>query len=95
MWDERQAAGGQDAAGATDLPALWRAALLCGMRCGELLGLKWGDLDLDRGVLAGRRTLSWRKGGTWRLGQTRTASGRHSIALPGPRVAALRGQRAD
>lgn len=34
-----------------DLEALWRLALLTGMRRGELLGLRWADLDLDAGRL--------------------------------------------
>lgn len=56
--------------------------------------VEWEDLDLDHGALAGRRTLSWSEGGTWGLGQPKTASGRRSIALPASRVAALRKHRA-
>ena len=32
-------------------------ALLTGMRRGELLGLRWADVDTDRGVVTVRRTL--------------------------------------
>ncbi len=38
--------------------ALCVLAIHCGLREGELLGLKWDDLDLDAGTLAVRRTLS-------------------------------------
>ena len=38
--------------------ALYVLAVHCGLREGELLGLKWDDLDLDAGTLAVRRTLS-------------------------------------
>ncbi len=44
----------------------WRTlilvALKTGLRVGELIGLHWGDLDLQRGKLHVRRTL-WRHGG--------------------------------
>lgn len=38
--------------------ALYVMALHCGLREGELLGLKWGDVDFGRGVLHISRTLS-------------------------------------
>jgi integrase len=38
--------------------ALYVLALTTGMRRGELLGLKWTDVDLERGVLAVRRALA-------------------------------------
>ena len=75
------------------LAAFWRLALLTGMRRGELLGLKWEDVNLDQGTLAVRRTLSRGKGGSWELGQPKTAAGRRSIALPESCVATLRKQR--
>jgi integrase len=39
------------------LYAVWRLAALTGMRRGEVLGLRWADLDLDRGWLSVRHTL--------------------------------------
>jgi integrase len=38
--------------------ALYILAIHCGLRQGELLGLKWQDLDLDAGTLQVRRTMS-------------------------------------
>jgi len=38
--------------------ALYVLAIHYGLRQGELLGLKWGDLDLDNGTLQVRRTMS-------------------------------------
>lgn len=93
-WDTKQAAAVLTIGDGTDLAALWRLALLCGLRRGELLGLMWDDLDLDHGTVAVRRTLSRGKGNTWEMGQPKTASGRRSIALPASCVAALRKHRA-
>ncbi len=39
------------------LEALWILMLTSGMRRGELIGLKWADIDLDAGRLAVRRAL--------------------------------------
>ena len=94
VWDSSQAAAFLAEADPTDLAALWRVALICGLRRGELLGLRWDDLDLDRGTLAVRRTLSRGTGGTWVLGEPKTATGRRSIALPASCVAAQRKHRA-
>jgi integrase len=46
------------------LEALYVVAVTVGMREGELLGLKWEDLDLDAGKLAVRRSLSITRDGT-------------------------------
>lgn len=40
------------------LEALFKLALATGMRRGEILGLKWQDIDLERGKLQIRRVLS-------------------------------------
>jgi len=45
------------------LEALYVVAVTAGLREGELLGLKWEDLDLDAGKLAVRRSLSITKDG--------------------------------
>jgi integrase len=37
--------------------ARWAIALAVGLRQGEALGLKWGDIDLDKGTLRIRRSL--------------------------------------
>jgi integrase len=45
------------------LAALYLLAIHTGLRQGELLGLKWNDVDLDRGTLQVRRILSAAKEG--------------------------------
>ncbi len=41
---------------------IWMVALATGMRRGELLGLRWQDVDFERGVLAIRQTVGVLKG---------------------------------
>jgi integrase len=52
-----------DTASGDRLEALYVLAVTAGMREGELLGLKWDDLDFDAGKLAVRRSLSITKDG--------------------------------
>ena len=44
-----------DAAGGDRLEALYSVALALGLREGQALGLKWGEMDLIAGVLRVRR----------------------------------------
>lgn len=57
VWSESQVHAFLAAAETDRLRALWRLALATGMRRGELLGLRWEDVDLDAGRLAVRRNL--------------------------------------
>ena len=61
--DAEQAGTLLDTARGDRLEALYVVAVTAGMREGELLGLKWEDLDLDAGKLAVRRSLSITKDG--------------------------------
>lgn len=76
-----------------DLAALWHLALYTGMRRGELLALRWQDVDLERGQLAIRRTLTRGADGLV-FGEPKTKAGRRSIAIPAPIVAILKTHRA-
>jgi integrase len=73
--------------------ALWRLALTTGMRQGELLGLRWSDVDLERGVLSVRQTYARGATGALEVSTPKTARGRRSIALSTDDVAALRRHR--
>lgn len=92
-WDARQVAKVLETAIDDDLEALWRLAILTGMRRGEVLGLRWADIDFDAAILSVRRTLS--RGATSRLesGEPKTASGRRRIALPQSVLESLRRHR--
>lgn len=70
--------------------ALWRLALFTGMRRGELLALRWSDVDLQRRQLAVQRTLTRGRDGKWAVRDgAKTTSGRRPIALPTSCVEAL------
>ena len=51
VWTAEQAVAFLTAARSDRLYAAWLIALACGLRRGELAGLRWRDLDLDRGTL--------------------------------------------
>lgn len=67
----------QAARGSKFCPAFY-LAITTGMRIGELLGLKWSDVDLDREVISIRRILSE---GLKLVGETKTAKSRRRISI--------------
>jgi integrase len=71
------------------LYALWLLAASTGMRRGELLGLRWADLDLDAKRLTITRALIAPKY-ELQFSEPKTDAGRRSIALDDATVAALR-----
>jgi len=71
------------------LEALWVLAVHTGMRQGELLALKWTDVDLEAGKVSVRRTLS-REKGHYTLGEPKTKRSRRRVKLTGAATAALR-----
>lgn len=77
-----------------DYAALWCLAIATGMRRGELLGLRWADVDLDRATIRIQRTVSRGANGGFEVGTPKTASGRRAIALPPSAVNALHRHRA-
>jgi integrase len=74
------------------LVAMWRLAALTGLRRGEVLGLRWADLDLDNGWLAVRQTLVVVNNHI-QVSQPKTARGRRRIALDPATCSALRQHR--
>jgi integrase len=79
------------------LEALYVLALHTGMRRGELLGLKWDDVDLEAGVpqVRVRRTLARTGGGKGlALGEPKTKASRRTVRLTPGAVEALKRHRA-
>jgi integrase len=75
------------------LYAAWLLSATTGMRRGELLGLRWSDVDLDGGRLSVVQTLIMVD---YKLtfSTPKTARGRRSVAMDAMTVAALRTHRA-
>lgn len=76
------------------LTPLWAVAVYTGCRHGELLGLRWDDIDLERRTLAVRRTLVGAKRGVPQFGEPKTSRSRRTVALPLDAVATLLVQQA-
>lgn len=69
-------------------------ALATGMRRGELLALRWCDVDLDGGALQVEQSLEQTKRHGLRFKSPKTKHGRRRITLPPSAVAELRTHRA-
>ncbi len=87
--DRKQVKALLEAACEDRLEALYVLAVTTGMRQGELLGLKWEDVDLAHGTIRVRRTLT-RKGGHLLLGEPKTRKSRRTIQLAGRALGALK-----
>ena len=71
------------------LEALYVLAIHTGLRQGELLGLKWDDVDLDDGSLQVRRILAITKNGSV-FTSPKTTGSRRSVKLTQRAIEALR-----
>ena len=69
-------------------------AATTGMRRGEILGLKWADIDFKKKTLSVRRALEQTKGNL-RFKEPKTRSGRRTIALPHMTLEGLRGHKKE
>ena len=75
VWDATQAARFLELSVDDHMYGVWRLALATGMRRGELLGLRWSDVDLSVPQLRVMKSLTHVKG-MFRLGATKTGRGR-------------------
>lgn len=75
------------------LEALFVVAITTGMREGELLGLRWGDVDLGRRTLHVQGALQRTEDGTFQVTEPKTAASLRRISLSGLATDALRRHR--
>ena len=65
---------------------LWRdffyTEITTGLRRGEICGLKWSDLDIEKGTLKIERSISNGESGELEIGETKTEKGKRVIRLP-------------
>ena len=61
--------------------AIYQLAITTGMRMGELLGLKWTDLDWERRGLQVQRQLRMKRGGGYEFTRPKTKAGMRALRL--------------
>ena len=74
------------------LHALWVLLATTGMRRGEAIGIRWKDVDLDKGRLSVVQTITQTRSKVT-IGEPKTSRGRRSISLDGATVGVLRDHR--
>lgn len=74
------------------LEALWVTALTLGLRRGELLGLRWSDVDFIAKTLSVRQTIL-RVNGQLVFTPPKTDRSRRTVPIPAPTLALLRTHR--
>ncbi|MEV6494065.1 site-specific integrase [Actinoplanes sp. NPDC051633] len=74
------------------MEAFYIAALTVGLRRGELLGLRWSDVDLQEGMLTVRQTVQ-RVQGRLEFTEPKTDRSRRTVPMPEQTVAALKRHR--
>ncbi len=77
-----------------DLPDLARFILATGLRLGEALGVRWSDIDLDRGVLSVERTVLRVKAKGLVASRLKSRTSYRVLVLPGWCLTMLRVRRA-
>ncbi|KGP73714.1 site-specific integrase [Pontibacillus yanchengensis] len=81
IWDYQTAMTFLKTARIEKKDAIYATALFTGMRRGELLGLKWSDVDLDKKKISINRSLSVTKSEGYILSRTKTVNSRRQISI--------------
>ncbi len=81
---------------------LFLVMAFCGLRIGEVLGLEWPDVDLNRHRLMVRRQVVWRRKKEcadgeplWQLVEPKSEAGKRLVEIPGPLVPFLVAHREE
>lgn len=95
-WTSQQTAAFLASVSGSPLEPMWRILLDAQLRIGEALALYWSDIDLDRGIIQVRRTVTKAPAGQPGViigATTKTPESRRDITISPETVAALRRQR--
>lgn len=72
----------------------YRFILQTGLRTGELVGLKWEDVDLEKKTVKIQRSMEYRHSvGEWRIGEPKSKSGYRTIPLTDESIRILISQK--
>ena len=72
----------------------YRFILQTGLRTGELVGLKWEDIDFDKKTMTISRSMEFRHStGVWRVGEPKSSSGYRTIPLTNEAIRILKDQK--
>jgi integrase len=93
-WSAKQLKAFLDSTSDRRLASLWRVLAMTGMRRGEICGLRWEDLDLEKGRLSVRRALIPHEDGVI-VSEPKTARGRRQVALDEVTIGAFKAQAAQ
>ena len=93
VWTPDQARAFLSATEGTPRHALYAVALYMGLRLGELLGLRWEDVDLERGVVNVRAQLASQGPQKGKRVPLKTKAGTRRLDMPASLVGILRAHR--
>lgn len=72
----------------------YRFILQTGLRIGELIGLKWEDVDFKKKTIRIKRSLKYEVGkGTWHIGEPKSEAGKRTIPLTDEAIEILKSQK--
>jgi len=94
VWDESQARRFRALLAGDRLEALFLLLFGTGLRKGEVLGLRWSDVDLARGRIAIKQQQTYTVANKTAYGDLKTDAGVRAMALPPFALAALKDYRA-